>query len=165
MSVSRLTAAVFCILLLVTARAGADDNQFPVKIQDILENAEEMELYSLAPERAEDKDKTALRGWKVLGKTVLKEAADRKKAFAAVQDGVENVGKSEKCFRPRLGLRAVHDGKTVDLLISYECGWLYIYLNQKEEEVGRLETGSAPELVLDKMLRAAGVPLAKKPDR
>jgi hypothetical protein len=164
MSVPRLTVLGLSLLLLITPRAGADDNQFPVKIKDILENAEEMELYSLAPERAEETDKNALRGWKVLGKTVLKDAEARKKAFAALEDGTENVGKSEKCFRPRLALRAVHDGKTVDVLISYECGWLYVYLNQKEEEVARLETGTAPELVLDKMLKAAGVPLAKKPN-
>jgi len=64
------------------------------------------------------------------------------------------------CFNPRHAIRATHDDRTVDLVICFECGWVYVYLNgeeRKQEEVDR-----AVQPAFDEVLKAAGLPLAKK---
>src|SRR5262249_56401493 len=84
------------------------------------EKAKELELYSLA--RSERGVKDGFHGWKVLGSTTVKDAETVKKLAAAFKKGVEeNNGIVAACFNPRHGIRLTHDGKTVDLVICFEC--------------------------------------------
>src|SRR5262249_37945696 len=111
-----------CVLLafvsLVTFGISADsadkekENKVPDDARLIVEKAEEIELLSIDPARPVEKPKTDFHGWKVLGKTVIKDAEVRKKLVAAMKKGVEETkGQVAICFNPRHGIRASHDGK------------------------------------------------------
>jgi hypothetical protein len=56
----------------------------------------------------------------------------------------------------------VHEGKTVDVLICFECYWVYVYLDDKEEPADRIAITRDAQPLFDKVLRDAGIPLAKK---
>src|SRR5262245_10421401 len=64
-------------------------NKIPAEARAILEKAEQIELLSIDPERPKEKPKDDFHGWKVLGRTVVKDAEVRKKLLAAFQKGVE----------------------------------------------------------------------------
>ena len=79
---------------------------------------------------------------------------------AALKKGVEeNDGTVANCFNPRHGIRATHEGNTVELVICFECLSMQAYLGA--ERSGALTTAS-PERTFDDVLRAAKVPLAPK---
>lgn len=63
------------------------------------------------------------------------------------------------CFNPRHGIRAVSGGKTVDLLICFECRHVEVYENGKL--IMRRDPGTdAAKLYFDRVLTQARVPLA-----
>ncbi|MBY0525870.1 MAG: hypothetical protein K2R98_20930 [Gemmataceae bacterium] len=159
----RLHIAVIGLLatawLGATAREG--DNKVPDKFLKVLEKADALELYSLQPD--EEKGKDSFHGWKVLGKTTVKEKEPRTKLLGAVLKGIaDSDGSAAKCLIPRHGLRAVHDGKTVDLVICFECHHVYIYADKEEKRELSLTTAETPQPTLDKILTDAGIKLAPK---
>jgi hypothetical protein len=161
-----LLAFVSLITFGIAARSAdkEKDNKIPDEARAILEKAEEIELLSIDPVRPVEKPKNDFHGWKVLGKTVVKDAEVRKKLVAALKKGVEeNKGEVAICFNPRHGIRASHDGKTADFLVCFECFHGHTYVGEKEIE-GFLTTDS-PEAAFDKVLKDAKVPLAEKPKR
>src|SRR5262249_42133996 len=127
----------------------------------ILDKAQQYELISLDPSReGDDKDKDKFHGWKVLGQTAFKDADLRKKVLDALVKGIqENDGIAAACFNPRHGLRAVHDGKTVDLVICFECLQVQVFVDGKKSGV---LTSESPQPLLDMILKDAKVPLAPK---
>jgi hypothetical protein len=95
----------------------------------------------------------------VHGKTTLK-AEDRTTILAALEKGIKDAPKfAATCLRPRHGIRATHDGKTVELVICFECFAILIYVDAKFERNPKV-TG-APQAAFDKVLKAAKVPLPK----
>jgi hypothetical protein len=138
------------------------ENRLPDAAQAILEKADRMELFSLDPKRATKKPKQDFHGWKVLGQTVVKGRKVRKRIVTAVEKGIaKSDGSAAACFDPRHGIRATHKGKSVDLVICFECLQIEIYVdNQKAKGV---LTTQSPETVLDTVLRNSKVPLAPKP--
>src|SRR5262249_33843553 len=74
-------------------------NEAPPAAKEALEKAEQLELYSLSPERLEEKPKDGFQGWRVIGKTVVKEKAAREKLVAAFERGwEESEGAVAACF-------------------------------------------------------------------
>jgi hypothetical protein len=141
------------IVLLPAAASRAADAETPVTY---LEKAGEIELYSLDPSERGVKD--GFHGWKVLGKTTVKDAETVKKLAAAFKKGVEeNKGIAAACFNPRHGIRLTHDGKTVDLVICFECYSVQEFVADKQGK-GCLVTRS-PQPAFDKVLKDAGVAL------
>jgi hypothetical protein len=135
---------------------GSGDKKLPAQAKMILEKATEFELYSLEP----DKEKG---GWNVLGKTTVKDAKLRKELLAALEKSIAEPGEGgHKCFWPRHQIRATHEGKKVDLVICFECQWVYVYLDGKEKEPDRIEMDGGAQPLFDKVLSDAGVPLPKK---
>lgn len=133
-----------------------------VKLPDaalaVLEQADRLELLSLNPDPPEEETpKDNFHGFGVLGRTVLREEKDRQKVVAAVKKGIGDSGFYVGCFNPRHGIRATRNGKTVDLVICFQC------LNTRVYE-GKVQSGvptvRVAEPVLDKFLRDAGVKLA-----
>jgi hypothetical protein len=164
----RNIAIALAISLLAGVSAGSadkgKDNKIPDEARAILEKAEQIELLSLDPARGEEKPKDDFHGFKVLGKTVVKDAEVRKKLIAAFEKGVaENKGEAALCFNPRHGIRASHDGKTADFVICFECFHGHVHVGEKKLE-GFLTTDS-PEAAFDKVLKDAKVPLAEKPKK
>jgi hypothetical protein len=159
--------AVICLIaVLHTASVLAQPAQptLPDQAKAILDKAPTFELYSLEPD--EDKkaaDKPArLRGWKVLGKTTVKAPGEAGKDLRAALD--KAIGKVEgaKCFDPRHAIHVEHQGKAVDILICFECHWVYVYLDGKKEAAAKLTIDRAFQPLFDKVLRDAKIPLAKK---
>ena len=134
----------------------AKESKLPVAVLAALEKATELELYSLSG------DENVQDGWhgtKVLGQTTVK-GDDAKKLTAVV---VKSVGEGElgaRCFIPRHGVRVTHDGKTYDLVICFECRWVYVYTDKNEKPQIVTTSTSAQEL-LYQILTDAKVPLAK----
>jgi hypothetical protein len=159
MNVQRLFPLVFVLVALLVAPACAG-GKLPDDASAILDKATEIELYSLDPERLIEKPKNHFHGWKVLGKTTLKQD-DRARALEAIRKGIaDSDGKVAGCFNPRHGIRAKHDSKTVDLVLCFECLSLQVHGPGKQSSV---LTTASPQPVLDKLLKDAGVKLAGKP--
>jgi hypothetical protein len=127
----------------------------------ILEEAVTLEFFSLDPTPPKEKPREEFHGWKVLGKTVVKNRATRTQLLEALRQGIaDNTGIAAACFNPRHGIRAKADGKTLDLVISFECLSMQLYLDDKRTSV---LTADTPQGTFDKILKAAGVPLPPKP--
>jgi hypothetical protein len=65
-----------------------------------------------------------------------------------------------RCFIPRHGIRATHDGKTVELVICFECSQLWVHQGDAKDW---MTIGKEPQSVFDKLLTEAGIELAPKP--
>jgi hypothetical protein len=160
-----LTAA-FAAALLAGAAAPEKDPKpaLPADARKALEQAKELELYSLSPGPEKEKPADGFHGWKVLGKTAVKADDARKALAAAVLKGVaDSDGSVADCFEPRHGVRAVYDGKTYDFVVCFHCSQIEVYAGDKHLET--TPTAASPEPALDKMLKDAGVPLAPKAEK
>lgn len=132
--------AVLCLAILgvitgTTSPAGdKKPNKLPADVQAILNKADTFELYSLDPERSRNKKDAGgadFRGWTILGKTAVKDAETRKRLVTALYDGIaKSDGSGARCFDPRHGIRASAEGKSVDLVICFECSWVYVFLDK-----------------------------------
>lgn len=153
--------AVFSLVLacFTAPVARSEDNKLPDDARDVLMKAGQLELLSLHPESEKEKTKDGFHGYKVLGKTSPKDAA-RKELVQAFLKGMDGKIDAKKCFEPRHGIRATHDGKTVELVICFECSLFYVYTGSAER--GQLLlVGRTPEPLFDNLLKDAGIPKAK----
>ncbi len=150
------------VLLVLSATARADDKPSSKDLKALFEKAETLELFSLDPgaDVKEPDVKKGFHGWRILGKTAIKDAKTRKKIVEALYKGLEQSdGTAALCFNPRHGLRATVDGKTADVVICFECLQMQFVLG----EASMTETTTTtPEKVLNEVLTGAGVPLAGK---
>jgi hypothetical protein len=128
--------------------------------RSILDGADHFDLYSLEPWTDAGTEGERLHGRLVLGKTTISDPTKRSELLARLDAGIADQGKGAKCFDPRHAIRATYAGKTVDLVICFECGWVYVYLDGKEVKQEEVNSGIQP--TFDEALTAAGVPLAKK---
>ena len=135
--------------------------EIPADAKAALEKAAEWELYSLDPARQKDPPKDAFHGWKVLGKTTVKDADTRKKLLAALEKGArDNDGTVAACFNPRHGVRVKVWEKTIDLVICFECFSAAVFTG--DERTGSFLTTASPQPALDTVLKEAKVPLPKR---
>jgi hypothetical protein len=148
--------------LTLLARAHGKDNEIPTAAQSVLDKATEFELLSLDPapvEASEGKD--LFHGYKILGKTVVKGDLVGK-IRAALEKGVKDSdGSVTDCFNPRHGIRIVHEKKTYDFVLCYQCLSARVYVD--DVKIGGFLTGNSPEPVLTKILREAKVALPERP--
>ena len=144
--------------LVVTAVRGAD-NKLPEEARNVLEKAGQWEVLSLDPVQPKEKPADGFHGYKVLGKTTVKGDV-QKELVAALLKGMEGDIKPAKCFDPRHGIRATHEGKTVELVICFQCAQFNVYVGA-DGEGKHLLIGKGPEPALDKVLKDAGIPKAK----
>jgi hypothetical protein len=151
----RWFAAVLVCVAAQTARA--DDNKLPDEVVKALKKADELEIYSLGGDR---NVKDGWHGATVLGKTTVKK--DTGTVVSTVAKGVSEANAIAACFNPRHGIRGVHNGKTYDLLICFECGAVYVYVDGADKPAHSLMISKSPNKLLDKILTDAKVPLAKK---
>jgi hypothetical protein len=138
--------------------------RMPAKAAAILDRADQIELYSLEPDPDSNAAKAPkgarFRGWPVLGKVVAKDAKARKQILDILDEGVGR-GRVAKCFDPRHGIRATHQGKAVDLVICFHCGQVNFYYDPKNDEYETVRISKEQQADLDTLLTAARVPLAK----
>jgi hypothetical protein len=153
-----------CLAAPVVAQEQAK-NELPADVRAVLDKATTVELLSLDPTpigKGEDvPEKERFHGYRVLGRTTLKDADKRKAVLAALDKGIKDSdGRVARCFNPRHGIHAVQDGKTADVVICFECLSMEAYLDGKR--TGSALTTRGPQATFDKTLRDAGVPLPQK---
>jgi hypothetical protein len=138
----------------------AGEKQLPASVQEVLKKADQVELLSLDPDPKQGADGD-FHNWKVLGRTTVKDREAREKVVAAVVKGVkENTGGAAKCFEPRHGLVATHQGKRVELVICFACSQIHVYENGKRLPTVLTNESASP--TLNEVLKKAGVPLPTK---
>jgi hypothetical protein len=137
------------------------DNEIPKGAREAFEKAAQFELYSLDPFKGQQNEgDSSFHGWKVLGKTALK-GANAQTVREAVEKGrSDSDGSVAKCFNPRHGLRFTVDQKTYDFVICYQCLSAEVY--DGDNGLGQFLTTSGPAGTLNKILRAAKVPLPEQ---
>src|SRR5262245_43073860 len=123
--IARFCLAGIVSLLALPTGACVDDPPAWKDARAILEKATEWELLALDPVERKPDPKTAFRGWKVLGKTAVKDKDARKALLAALDKGIADKAEQKRkerekgllteigCFQPRHGLRATAGGQTV----------------------------------------------------
>ncbi|MFO0797548.1 MAG: hypothetical protein U0804_08715 [Gemmataceae bacterium] len=161
----RHTLQGLVVLLAAASPARPDDRDphtFPPAAKDILDRAEKLEVFSLHPERPDGEAKEAFRGWKVLGKTEVADAATRKQLAGAFVKGVtEFKGGPATCFDPRHGVRATAGGKTAEFVICFSCFQARVTVGEKDHTV---YVSRSPATAFDAVLRKAGVALPPPAD-
>ncbi|AMV23710.1 hypothetical protein VT84_04810 [Gemmata sp. SH-PL17] len=150
-----LWCAALCVFAFGATGCGKE-NKLPGEILTALENATEIELYSL---NGDTRTQDGWHGAKILGQTTVK-VDDAKKITAAMVKSVSEGGQGMRCFIPRHGVRVTHDGKTYDLVICFECQWVKIYTD-KDESPQKVRTSASAQELLNQILTDAKVPLAK----
>ena len=162
---TRFQLAVLVASLSLPATGRADDSPTWKDARAVLEGATEWELLALHPDQKFKSNET-FRKWPVLGTTAIKDGDTRKALLAALDKGIADEAdrlrkEREKglltetgCFQPRHGIRATAGGKTVEVLICFECRPIYFYLG---EQRGQVLTNESPQKAFDKALKDAGV--------
>ncbi|VTR91990.1 Uncharacterized protein OS=Pirellula staleyi (strain ATCC 27377 / DSM 6068 / ICPB 4128) GN=Psta_0497 PE=4 SV=1 [Gemmata massiliana] len=153
---------VGCAAVLGGTAAAQDQKQAATKLPDTvltaLEKAEAIEVYSLNGS-TNDEDETGWHATRLLGKTSVKgEAA--KGLVTALKKGLKDEAEKADCFTPRHGIRVSHDGKTYDMLICFECRWMYVYTGEKEKPLVVVISDS-PQERINQILTDAKVQIAK----
>lgn len=155
--------AVVAACVLANAAPAADkENKLPAAVAEILEKAEAVELLSLDPGmKGKEQPKDGFHGYKVLGKTAIKNL-DKTEEKSAVVDWInegikESDGSVAACFNPRHGIKATHDGKTVELVICFECLSMQVF--DADGKQSSVLTSGSPQKTFDKLLVTARVPL------
>src|SRR5262249_39270121 len=132
--------------------------EIPADARTILEKAEQLEVLSLDPAGNKEKAKELFHTYPVLGKVIVKDEKTRKALVAALDTGAkENEGKIGKCFIPRHGIRATVDGKTLELVICFQCLQVHGYIGEKQN--ANFLISKSPQPTFDKVLTDAGVKL------
>ena len=114
--------------------------------------------YELTPEQAKGE---TLHGYPVLGKVEITDPEQRRLVMAAIKDAIRKPKPPTTCFIPRHAIQWVKDGKTIDLIICFQCSQYREYRNDKPDYGGGVISGTTPS-ILDKTLNDAGIPLAAK---
>jgi hypothetical protein len=125
----RYSTLTLAVASLGAANCCSEDGTLPGKVWTFLESADGFELYSLDPKRKDKKKENRFRGWVVLGKISVDREV-RKQLLGLLKQAVPSKSGS-KCFTPRHGIRALSKdrGSTVDLVISFECHKIDVYVN------------------------------------
>jgi hypothetical protein len=151
-----ILAAVHCVAGDRTPSRGA---------KAILDKAEQLELYSLEPDEKEAavNPDGGFHGWKILGRTTIKDAGARKQLLTAFYKGLmDSKGDIAKCFNPRHGISATAGGKSVDAVICFECLQVVYFVGNTQTKDTLTES---PQRVFDEVLKKAKVKLPPGPAR
>ncbi|MDC3960559.1 hypothetical protein [Polyangium jinanense] len=148
--VARATA-----LLALVAAPVLGCSSLPDSAVAVLEGADSFQVLALDPDRGEEPPPgvETFHGHQVLAKGDVEGPEARERIAGIVNAGVRKGGTQAKCFNPRHGVHAVQGGRTVDLVICYECSALEVVEDGRSTT---LPTGDV-QADLDEAFRAAGV--------
>jgi hypothetical protein len=135
-----------------------ETRNLPPSVDALLSRAQELEVLSLDPQVLNKPPADAYHGWRVLGRTAVRDAGRTRELLDAISKGIqESDGRVAMCFEPRHGIRARAGDATVDLVICFACYQMEAYVNGAR--VGNAATTSSPQAALNAVLREAHVPL------
>ncbi len=128
--------------------------KLPEPVRTALEKAEVLELLSVQPEKAEGKVDDAVGGYAVRKKAKLKAGDTREITLILLDEGLAEGTALAKCFTPRHAIRVVHDKKTYELLICFECSQVHLF--EDGTRVGEaLPISKSPEDTYTRTIRNA----------
>ena len=140
---------------------------FPQGSMEILRNSQKIILFSVTPYQNYDSkigdSKPAFHGHEVLGQTTIVGAGAKTSLLSSLYDGLvpyHSKALMYGCFSPRHGVRATHNGKTVDLLICFSCHQMHVYQNNASE-FSNTFISDAPEPTFNRILTAAHIPISE----
>lgn len=137
-------------------------NALPPDVEQIFKKADKLTLISLEPSPGY-KGAKAFHGYEMLGQITVDKEKEREKLIGAFFKGIsENKGLVAGCFIPRHGLRASHNGKTVEVVICFQCMSMLVYMDGKQAK--SILTTSSPQPTFNALLIEAKVPLPKQAD-
>jgi arylsulfatase A-like enzyme len=107
--------------------------------------------------------------WQVTGRTKLDDPKAQREILAALNWGIREIAHRDwserdhrtvrgRCFNPRHGIRAMVDGRPLDLVICFECGQMEIRV---AETVWRGSFSPVGHSMVDSVFGAAGLPALK----
>lgn len=130
-------------------------------VREALEDPEQLEIFSLEPIPVSD-DTPQFHDWKVLGKLRIDKPTTRKQLGATLRDAMaRDVSHVPSCFNPRHGIRLVKEGKTVDLVICFQCMQYQPFAAGVDPTFPLISAEPAP--LLNQVLEDAGIALAAPP--
>jgi hypothetical protein len=102
----------------------------------ILDRPDQLEFLTLDPSHEppayDSNNPERLHGYLILGSAVIRDAALQKELVDSVKDAVKgNTGIAAACFNPRHAIRATRGGKSVDMLICFQCLQMEVYQGAK----------------------------------
>lgn len=164
--------AVGGTLACVTFRDSVED-KLPLTVIRVLRSPDSLEILALDPvpvaaRRADARTlpiEKEFHGYEILGHAPLNDDVVRQELVELVLRGIqESDGRVAACFDPRHGIRAVKEGKVLDMLICYECLQVEIHYSELVEEKGRLGvlTANTVEPDVTRIYRSAGLAIAPK---
>jgi uncharacterized protein len=147
------------------APALSDIRQRPA-IEELLTGGKDFELYSIYAGRGWQKGEPrpiaeagTFLGWPVIGKVAItdaKQVRELVQPFVAASDCFDGAPcPRPMCFQPRHAIRVSHAGKSIELLICFECRQV------KGQGIEDFMVGGAPEAAFDQVLRKSGVALSR----
>lgn len=167
-----LGLAGLATLACVTFRDSVED-KLPLTVIRALREPDSFEILALDPISRKERDATEkpiapereFHGYEILGHAPLNDEVARGELVELVLRGVqESDGTVAACFNPRHGIRAVKEGKVLDMLICYECLQIEIHFSELEEEKRRMGvlTSQSVEPDVTRIYSAAGLKIAGK---
>lgn len=149
-------------ILLSALLATACSKPAPVApdVEAVLEAPDRFEILALSPEREQDTPSGppagTFHGHRILGRAQLPAAGMREELVGLVYQGLrDSDGTVARCFNPRHGISATRGGRTVDLLICYECYLMRIHGPSGEPTM--VPTSDKVEPEVTRRFREAGV--------
>jgi hypothetical protein len=155
----RSLPAVLLVAGLALAGPGDDPySKLPATVSALLDEADSVELLSIDPGERISDPSAGFHGWKVLGRTTLRNDAGRRAIVLAIQRGVGEADDAAGCFEPRHGLRATKGNKVVDFVICFSCRWIEVHDGGQSAFV---RTTASAKPAINRALRDAAVVLAQ----
>jgi len=158
----RITRCVALTLLAFASGCTLSRQEVPGNARSILENAETFEILALHPyphleEGTPVGPEDSFRGYRILGRTAVPDASDRRRLVDLVFEGIDrSKGMVAACFDPRHGIHATRGGAEVDLVICYECLSMHLYRDGSDDRV-RFLTAKSVEPEVTSLFEAHGL--------
>lgn len=135
---------------------------FPNNTKTIFDKSDKFTLLSLDPswDSLYTTGNNIFHGFRILGQTEVKDNHVRQQLRRLYYDGLADTHFSAACFNPAHGIRTVKDGRTLDLLICFDCALVRVVVNG--EKHGDVHWGSTQRAAFDEVLAKANVPLSRK---
>ena len=129
------------------------DSTLPPRVREVLEKADVLEIRGLSSE-----EKAGI-GWYPDVHAILSTEADRKELLSAFYYDASAGPNPSACFIPRHSLRATYKGKTVEVIICYQCHLFSVQGDFGEIDGGMYLEGSAAHRIFHKIMSEKGEPI------
>jgi hypothetical protein len=141
------------------AGGAAPVNKLAAEWENWLRTSDQVVLVSIDPRaRFLPSDPKPATGYRELGRLPLQDPVVRAQVSDALVNAIAAGGEPSKCFVPRHLIEATKNGKSVSFVICFQCGWIHVVREGKEQQV--LTISHDAEVLFNQLLSNAGIPLA-----